>query len=111
MIRLSVAIDDELVDLVPAGWPAVRERWTALRERYRLTGDPETEASAVLVAESDPGPEELAAYRRTAGELRRRLPESVAHIARYLPAAGADLEHSLTVVLVPDGAPSFGPVP
>src|SRR5262245_37915843 len=111
MIRLSVAIDDQLVDAVALGWPAVLECWPGVRERYRLAELPDTDASLVLGADPRPGPDDLVSYRRTADELRRRLPDSVAHIERFLPTRSPDLTHALTVVVVPGGAVSFGPAP
>jgi len=111
MIRLSVTLDAGLLDLTAAEWPAIGRRWAEVRERYGLADAPDAEPEAVFAAGPAPDASDLASYRRTAAELARRLPESVGHIERFLPATAADVAHALRVVLVPHGQVNFGPVP
>jgi hypothetical protein len=110
MIELLVALDERLVWLPADAWTSIAGAWADVCARYGLTQEVDTDPARVFRAGPPPGPAELAACRRTAGELARRLPESVAHVSRFLPATPSTLRRSVTVVLVPHGDVHTSPV-
>ncbi|NBJ68727.1 MULTISPECIES: DUF5700 domain-containing putative Zn-dependent protease [Clostridia] len=106
MINLSVKLDTYLVDLLKAGKKEISKGdWSELCKKHNI----QNLSEYPFFTETLFNEQEVKLISDTANYLSENLVESIRHISKYFPETPNNIDHELTVSLLPNGKTNFGP--